>query len=381
MSDGADFISDLKDLPEGVVDATHGSVEANRSEGDVHSNARPDTPKVEPVEGEKPASLRDQISTALKGEATPPAAQIDGGLVRNADGTFAPKPVTETPPVDPNAPPAAAEAVQYPQQGIPGLDATVFASLPAETQQAVARTMDTLNEQGARFAAYDQLERVISPRRQTWAMNGVSEAQAINQLLALSDFASRDPAGFIRQVAHQNNVDLEELAFGAEPVDPDLAAANQRIAQLEQQQQAQVAQQQQAAYDNTVNEIVQFADEKGADGKTLLRPHFVELGQEVLPFIDAAMKSNPNRPRTAILTEAYEAACWASPKVRPKMFAAQQAAAEAERIRTATETAARARAAGVSVPTGSPGDGVGKPAVDQSGNLRDTIRSAVAAST
>lgn len=380
-----DFVSDLQNLPDDVVSANAGAVETHRGTDDVTQNARPNPGNPEAAtDAEPPAtptSLRDQISNALKGTPTPPAAQLDGGLVRDpATGQFVPKP-TE-PVIDPNAPPAAATGtVQYPQQGIPGLDAAVFATLPAETQQHVARTMETLNQQAARYQSLDQIEQVIAPRRQAWALSGMSEGQVLNQLFALSDFAEQRPGEFVRYFANQRGLDLEELAFGPEPLAPEISAANQRIQQLEAQIGSIATQQQQVAHQNTVNEIIAFAEEKGADGKTLLRPYFAELGNTVLPFIEQAIKQNPNRPRAEILTEAYNTASWANPTVRAKLLAEQTAAAEAERIRTATEAAARAKAAGVGVSTGSPGEGATKPAGTSTGSLRDDIRAAYAAAT
>jgi len=201
------------------------------------------------------------------------------------------------------------------------------------------------------------------------------------QLFALSDYAEKDPAGFIRYLADQRGLDLEDIAFGTDPVDPAVAAQTQRIQQLEAQLHGITTQQQQAAHENTVNEIVQFADEKGADGKTLLRPYFAELGNTVLPFIEQAIKVNPNRPRAAILTEAYDAACWANPAVRTKLLAAENAAAEAKRIKDATEAAARARKAGVSVSSGTPGTGATQEPNASTGSLRGDIRASLAAAT
>jgi len=375
MSMADDFTSDLSNLPDDVVPANEGNVETHRGS---------DTPTPDPIDAPneavtKPVSLRDQISTALKGDATPPVAQIDGGAVRNPDGTFAAKPAADPNAADPSAP-AAPSAVPYPQ-GLTGLDAATFATLPAETQQSVARTMETLNQQAAQYSAYAAIEQVIAPRRQAWALNGMNDGQVINQLFALSDFADKTPEEFIRYFAEQRGINLEDVAFGPEPQDPAITAQSQRIQQLETQISSFTAQQQQTAHAAVVNEIVSFADEKAADGRTLLRPYFAELGDEVLPFIQAAMQQNPTRPRTEILTDAYERASWANPSVRSKMQAAADAARDAERIKTATAAAGRARIAGVSVAAGTPGDGATAPASASKGSLRDDIRAAYAAST
>jgi hypothetical protein len=376
MSLDADFVSDLNSLPDDVVSANEGNIETHRGSEDVPLT-RADKPKTIDAPNEtteKSLSLRDQISNAIKGTDTPPAAQIDGGVQRNPDGTFAPKPAGE-----PEAA-VAAPVVSLPS-GIPGLDAAVFATLPAETQQHVARTMETLNQQAAQFTAYADIERVIAPRRQAWALNGMGDGQVINQLFALSDFAEKSPVDFVKYFAQQRGLDLEDIVYGTDPVDPVTAATNQRIQQLEAQINGFTAQQQQAAHSNTVDEVVKFAEEKDASGQ-LLRPYFPELGNTIVPFIQMAMQQNPGKTRNEVLAIAYDSACYASPSIRAKVLAADNAAREAARLREQTSAATRARTAGVSVSGGNPGDGSTNAAnASRSGNLRDTIKAAMAATT
>lgn len=377
MAVDIDIVSDLNGgdaLPDGVVSANEGNLSTNRGSSDLGKADTAQPLETKDVAAVKPISLRDQISNALKGDTeTPPAAQLDGGQVRNPDGTFAPKPAATT-----EAPAAAAPVVQYPTQGLPGLAPEVFAALPAETQQHVVRTMEALNQQAAQYQA---VEQVIGPRRQGWAIHGMTDGAVLNQLFALSDFAEKDPQGFVRHFAQQRGIDLEVLAFGPEPTDPHVAATNTRIQQLEAQLAGFTAQQQQTQHNGIVQEIVNFADEKGADGKPL-RPYFGELGNTVLPFIQASMARNPGKSRSEILSEAYDNACWGNPAIRAKVQAASNAVREAERLRGATEVAGRARKAGVSVSGGTPSDAAARAATSGSkGNLRDDIRAAMAASS
>lgn len=367
----SDLNGDIAGPPADSISANAGDVPAHRGSEPLATPVDA-TKVVEAPAAAKPLSLRDQISSALKGEGeTPPASTQDGGPVRNPDGTFAPKPAAD--------PAAAAPATVVPvPQGL-GLDAATFASLPAETQQHVARTMDTLNQQAAQYAAYSQIEQVIAPRRQGWALAGMSDGQVINQLFALSDFAEKTPEDFIRYFAQQRDIDLEDLAFGPEPVDPTIAAYDKRIKELETQLGGITTQQQQQAHNGLVDEIVSFADEKGADG-TPLRPYFGELGDTVLPHIQLALQRNPNAPRTQILSEAYDAACWGNPSIRAKMQKTADDAAAAQRIKEQQAAAGRARNAGVSVSGGTPGDAPAA-ATGSSGNLREDIRASMRAAT
>lgn len=366
-----DFVSDLND----------GGADENVS---VHAN---DVQTIDqPQKGQTPAakvdkqntaptqadSLRDQISSALKGEeATPPAAQQDG-QPRQPDGKFATKQDgTGTPAAD-----VTNTSTAIPN-GLSAAEAQVFSQLPAELQASLARTMEGLNERATRFAGYEQLEQMIAPRRQAWALNGVTEVQAINQLFALSDFAAQKPAEFIQYFAQQRGVDLEDILYGTEPVDPTIQQLQQQVQDLTGQLTGMTTQQQQAAHNAVVQEITAFATEAGADGKPL-RPYFEELGSEILPFIEAVRAQNPNRPRNEILQEAYDRACWGNPSVRGKLQAANAAAEEARRIEVQKAAAARARNAGVSVSSGVP---VGTSTDATSGNrsLREEIAANLAA--
>jgi hypothetical protein len=239
--------------------------------------------------------------------------------------------------------------------------------------------MDDVNTRQQRFANLEQVEQLIAPRRQAWAMNGMTEASALNQLLALSDFAGRDPAAFIQYIAQNNGVDLEELVLGQDPVDPQYAALQQQIAEMQQRDQQRTQEQLQAQHNQTVQGIVAFASEVGQDGKPL-RPYFDELGNDVLPFISAVQAQNPNMSHRQILEQAYERACWGSPTVRTKMQAAANAAGEAERLRQGAERVDRARTASVSVPNGVPTSPQAAPD-DPNRSLRDTIRASIAAAS
>lgn len=366
--DDIDFVSDLN---EGTADDT-----VPASKGSIDSNSGSDIPatkvdKQDAPKAEKPTSLRDQISSALKGEeGTPPAAQQDG-QPRTPDGKFAAK-GEESTPSDPNAQPSAGTVASSPVAVPAGIDPTVFNSLPAETQAGLARTMEELNERSTRLAGYEHMEQLIAPRRQAWALNGMTEAQAVSQLFALSDFAGTDPEGFVRYFAQQSGLDLEDIVFGTEPVDPETAALKHELATLKGQIEGFNQQQQATVHQSTVDEVVSFFSEQGQDGKPL-RPYAEEVGADLLPYISVVMQQNPSMPRRQVLQEAYDRACWSTPTVRARMQEAANAAAEAERLRAAQAKANNARHASSSVQSGVPTSPPPSPA-DGTMSLRDTIR-------
>ena len=370
---GVENIDIVSDLTEGYDDTT---VQPNVPEPVKAPKVEIKTDeRKEPVQ---PTSLRDQISNAIKGEPdTPPAASQDG-RPRTADGKFAPASDASTPAAPVDGQSAGGEAVVAPVNPPAGIDPIVFNALPAETQSYIARTMESVAEQAERYAGYAQLEQLIAPRRQPWALNGMTEVQAVNQLLALSDFAGQDPTGFIQYFAKASNIDLEDIVFAADEDDTDPTVKALR-AELEQIKgtlaQGQNTQQQQA-HEERVRSVATFFDAKDESGNAL-RPYATELGDNILPHIQHLRSTNPSWTQEQVLQEAYDRACWATPSVRQKLQATANTAATADQVRTQQERAARARQAGASVASGVPAS---PPAPTSSGNgsLRDTIRDSIA---
>ena len=388
MAVEADFVSDLNSYDQGAR-ASEGLVSANGPGAMSPNEAVPVRLKDTPAADTEVKSLRDQISSALKGEeATPAAAARDGGPVRGPDGKFAkPDPIAPGTPglaVDAAAQPAGTGVEPQPGTALvpAGIDPQVFNALPAETQAQLARTMDELNGKAAQYKSYDQIEQMIAPRRQPWALNGMTEAQALNQLLALSDFATNDPKGFTKYFAEQSGVDLEDIIFGEDSsptIDPTVKALQEQLAQVQQRVDYQDQTAQNAAHASTVQQVQSFFDAQDANG-VALRPYANEVVHGIMPFVVTARDHNPNRPMNDILQEAYDTACWAIPAVRGRMQEAAEASREAERLQASTAKVRQARLAGSSVGSGVPS--VAPAQADASGvSLRDTIRNVMAAAS
>lgn len=385
MSD-IDLTSDLSsgDFDAGTVGtvahtpAPAGAIPAHGTDT-VHQNNQPARAEPKPA-ADKPASLRDQLSAAFKGEDGKPTNQQaapnaqDRGDGRTPTGQFAPKAQPGAEGQQPGTEQQGQQpaAVQAPQ----GIDPAVFASLPAETQQQVARTMADVEARAARYNGYDALETVIGPRREAWAMQGMSEGQAVNQLLALSDFAGRSPVDFVQWFAGQHGIDLAAMAEGDggdEYIDPAVQELRQQVAHLSGTLSSMTQGQQQAQHQSLVDFTAQFAAEAGQDGQPL-RPYFAELGNGIVPFIQQVKAENPSASHKDVLSDAYERACWANPQVRGKMLAAQ----EAQRLAEQRERAGRAADAGSSITGGAPAPGSVQPKDIGSGTVRDTLRAAIA---
>lgn len=214
-------------------------------------------------------------------------------------------------------------------------ESQVEAGLQQKTQELAQRTR-----------TYDQLDQVLTPRRQQFAMMGMSAAQAIDQLFTLSDFASRDPSGFIKYMADQRGVDLRSLVQNPEqqaaPVDPVLAATQKTVMDLQRTIQDITTNSTRSQEQQVLSEITSFKDAKDASGQPL-HPHFDAVRQ----MMGALMQTNPGTD----LQSVYDMAVHANPTTRALLAAERDAAVEKQRQDDAKARAARAKQAGGTVLT------------------------------
>jgi len=220
---------------------------------------------------------------------------------------------------------------------------------------------------------YNEFDRVIGPRVQQWALNGMGPAQAVQQLIALSDFATNQPKEFLQYFANLRGVDLNELSQGQqeEYIDPQVATLQKQLAQVQAhlnqstQYQQHAAQQQQAAqyqqaFQVTNSAIDNFANQLGQDGKPLY-PYFNDLEEDMAAEIETG--------RAQTIQEAYERAKWSNPYTRSKLLARQLSQQNAQQRQRAQE----ARRAGSSI---SGSSSFGSPATSNM-SVRDLLESAM----
>lgn len=335
-------------------------------------------------------SLRDQLSSAMRGETKPEQQEQEQqqktteaatltqdaeGRWRRVDGTFASAGEVEAFTASSNAKTTNVDEIAA---RLPAAIAEQFKSLPAETQDFLARTMGDLDAQAARYSEYSQLESIIGPRREAWAANGMNSVVAVNQLFALSDFASTNPGDFVLWFAENNNIDLDALLDARDAqqanADPVVAQLQGQVQQLNQQLQQLSGgvnpNTQQNAHTQYVEIVKNFAAEKD-EGGNLKRPYFAEVTDTIGQHITALRTTNPNLPPDQILAQAYQNACWASPTVRLKM----QAEIDKQRQAAARQKADAARLAGSSIRGGPSGTGASDAGNGNSNlSLRDELK-------
>jgi hypothetical protein len=125
------------------------------------------------------------------------------------------------------------------------------------------------------------LRAVIGPREQAFVQQYGSVAGGLNQLFQLSDFAARDPAGFVQWFAQQRGINLGQQAQGdtQAQVDPNYSALQAELAGLKNELVGFKQQSQQAAIAPYINEIERFKSEAGHERFDELKPHMGALIQ------------------------------------------------------------------------------------------------------
>jgi hypothetical protein len=285
-------------------------------DADAGSQGSTDTPAPAPVESTPSPSPTDGATAAPSGDRP-----------RDASGRFAPT----------TAQPAASTAPK-PDDMPDGYDANVWQMLSPEARAQTAawagKQRETVAEREARLKAYEPIDRVLSQqRRDALSMQYGGVDRALEQLFALSDFAARDPNGFVQHFAQQRGVNLAGLM----------------------QQPQQGAQQQQVSPQQAIAAMVQQEIER----RDVDRLYNEFAGQADLehrndPQVRTTMAALLAANQAKDYRSAYDMAVRAHPDLGPKWAAAQAAASTKDQQAVAAETA-RARASAAASLSGAPG--------------------------
>ena len=211
----------------------------------------------------------------------------------------------------------------------------------ASADEDPAPPVSTLSDDDSR--AYKELQQVLEPYRERHALQGMSSAAAVAQLLSAAEALQRDPVNSLKQLADNLRVDLRQFSqpasepedeFEDEFVDPQTKQLQQRVQQLESVLTAQHQQQQQSHQAGLHSEIAEFSSAKSDDG-SVLHPHF----DTVRPRMVALLQSGA----AASLDEAYDSAVWSSPDLRKTMLDQQGKAATAAKSKRVVRSKRAAR--------------------------------------
>lgn len=220
-------------------------------------------------------------------------------------------------------------------------------------------------------AFYDEIGPVISPRLAAWQQQGLTPKQAVSELFAISDYAGRDPAGFMKWFQDRMGVKPQD-GSNSLSVDPDIAQLQTTIQGLQSKLQQFEGWTQQQQLASTKSEIEAFATEKDASGNAI-RPHFDAVEAQIRRLVPVIKSENPGASARAILQKAYDEAVYLNPEVREQIIQGRLGQTkQSVEASEAVERAKKAQMAGKLLSGGTPMGTKPNGAVDPN-DLRATI--------
>lgn len=342
--------------------------------------------EIDDIAGDIRASMAElsggEISAPAPVVATPPepiaetpAPRPDG---RDEKGRFAPKTseIAAAPTIDKPQQSAEAAPVTPPRHWKPEAKAEFLQASPT-LQKQMLEAQEALDKEAGEFQPKAQrlqeIDSLLAPHKERWALSGVSDVQGMSQLLAISESMERDPVNTIVWLMRTSGVTPAHLGIQGGPPQQQGQPTQQgdpRVSQLMQQVQSltgHLTQQQQRAQQAAEAEVSSTIE---AFAKDPANTYFENVKEDMAMLINAGKADD--------LPTAYDMAIWARPDIR-KLVSAQQARDEAAKTAAAQQArTANARHAGASV-TGSPGLGAAVPKQGASGpdNIADDVRASL----
>ena len=289
-------------------------------------------------------------------DGEPPASSSASDRLRGPDGKFVEKPKTEVAPraapVETN--PAAQTAEPQPSVSAPTswaadkralldkADPALREYIALREKQQIEGVAKLKTEYEGKLGTLAPIAEALRPVEARLKVNNIHPAQYVSQLAAADEALRTDPHRAIVEVARMYGIDLGQLQTGGNQgqqayVDPNQAALQQRLGQLEGylQQQQRIQHEQETAQLNARIEAFKN-DPKNA--------HFEAVKPYMAKLIQAGMATD--------LPDAYEQAVKLHPEVYAKVTQDQRAQEEATRKQEAERRATEAkRAASVNVAT------------------------------
>jgi len=173
----------------------------------------------------------------------------------------------------------------------------------------------------------DSVKAMLDPFREQMNLAGVDDMSAIQRLTAAQSFLMRDPKGAIQHLAKEYGVDLDEIDYEAEEVDPQIKALQDEVAQLKSGVQTRTV-------ESVNNEIAQFKDAKDSSG-AVLHPHFDDVYDDMVTLVKSGVASD--------LDGAYQKAIWSNETVRVKLLESKLSAEKKRIAKANSDKTAKAK--------------------------------------
>lgn len=213
-----------------------------------------------------------------------------------------------------------------------------FATLPPDVQQEI---MKRETDMARAISAHDQdrgfgktVKDVVTPYLPMIQAEGATPETAIQSLLntayRLRTSSPQEKGVLLANLARQYGADMSAFSGDQEqsPIDPTVAALQQKLQHLEGFITQQHTQQQTVAEHNLLRDINAFAADPA-------HPHFEKVGQQMAGLIKAGLAAD--------LQQAYEQAIYMQPEVRQQVISAQQTDTQRKQIEEAKQKTEQAR--------------------------------------
>ncbi len=239
----------------------------------------------------------------------------------------------------------------------------VFASLPRAAQEAILRreteqrqTFTHKTEEAARIKEqFEPLAGALEPHRGRFQKAGVSDVEAVSNMLAWQEEFESDPVTTLHRLAATAGLSLAEVAQQAprqfdpayrqmiQPFQNELKEIRGMLEGFKKQEFDQKSA-------RAMEEINQFIDAKDASGRAL-HPFAYELGEVIGQKASVLRKADPSLSLTHALKDAYYLVVQQNPEVQ----AAIRQLDEKAKLNTGIEKAKKAKRAGSSIVGSSSG--------------------------
>lgn len=212
--------------------------------------------------------------------------------------------------------------------------------LPRAIQEELINAHKQISEQRTRTQG---LEQILEPRRNLLAANYGSMEQGINYLFQVSDFAEKDPNGFLKWFAQQRGINLQAFTpQEGQPEGTQLQAALNEIQTLKQQLQGLQTNITSQSNNSMQAQIDAFASDPS-------HPYFNDVRLHMSALMSAGAAKD--------METAYNEACWANPRIRAELQQQEFERLERERKQKAEQAKKAAGSIGGSPEGGlTPGD-------------------------
>lgn len=348
--------------------------------------------------GSAPAGEVDAVSgAAIKPEGL--AERDEHGRFKAKDNTAEPPAAAAAPATTTSEPPEPAKITEPPQEATripPSLSAAIkaqWSALAPEVQKEFERiegsTQAAKAEWDKKAQRFNRYEEIFAPHRDAWAVQGLSDLQAVERMVAAEQVLRTDPMRGIVYLAQTYGVNLPQIAMQMTGGQAPGAQVGQQPGQVApnaaDHPALQPLMEQVQTLQSQLTELTTgTAEAKAAEARSKIASFAADPANLYFNNVqdDVALLLETGKAET--LEDAYQMAIWASPEIRPLLLKAEQdrvAAEAAERTARAQAEAndrARTQAAqhAAGSVTGAPSPGAVAPRPGSTGNLREDILAA-----